>query len=107
MRVCLTGKIPTPMAHSIEGTISVGTGTITNVYVNGVLVREEITWMNHCILDPMYGGLTVDGILVVEFGEDDRWHVENMVTNGSTFNRCNLDRYKRLRSEEAKEPSEE
>ncbi len=95
------GQLEPEMAAAIDGCISIGPGEVHNVSVNGVLLKEEVKWEHFCILDPAYGGLTCDGVSIVEFHQEDTWYVESMSTQGETFNRVDAERYKRYKAQTA------
>jgi hypothetical protein len=65
-------KNPDEIARAIRGTISIGPGSLKNFSHNGVLVRAELKWQKYCIMDPLYGGLIADDVLVCRVNVNEK-----------------------------------
>ena len=78
--------MPANVTKAIRGCVSIGSGDISNLRVNGKLVKEIIEWKDYCILDPLYGGIICDGEIVVRFNTDDTWSVDVMHNHNIVVN---------------------
>lgn len=85
---------PDEITRAIVGCVSIGGGDMTNVSVNGVIVKEKVVWKTYCIMDPLYGGLVCDNELVVRITPKDTWSGEVMNNYGIVVNRVDAKQFK-------------
>ena len=76
------------VAASIRGCVSIGSGSLTNFYLDGKLVKEEVKWKKWCIIDELYGGLLCDGEMIVHVPLGHKWYAETMINKGIVINSC-------------------
>lgn len=78
-------KLDTEVCHAIVSCISIGSGRVSGLVVNGKQI-DDFEWTTHCILDPLYGGVFCDGKLVCKIAPGEPWYVDEMYNNDIVYN---------------------